>query len=432
MERNLSPQPQDDDQPTSGNVGSHQDAERILQSLQTIVVSLDSEYRVQRWNHSAAEKFNIAAHDAEGKRFFDLPVQWQEPERLKALFDEASKETPVQSEIGFQDGAQQLTLGVKIYSLFDEDQSMGWLLQGADITHQKMLRFQLDQAQKMEAVGQLAAGVAHEINTPIQYIGDSVRFVSKSLKKLDAILELLPDLMENSDDDWQDRIEEISDELPTARKVRKALTQIPEALDDAMTGVQKVAKIVAAMKAFSHPGSDEKGTLNLNEVLESTVTVARNEWKYVSKLEMDLDPELPSIQGFHGELNQAFLNIVVNAAHAIGDRVKRGDFEAGLIHISTKTRDGGVEVCIRDTGGGIPESVRNRVYEPFFTTKEVGKGTGQGLAIAYNVIVEKHAGKLWFEIAEGEGTTFHIFLPLLVEETDEGDFSKTTIQPTED
>ena len=322
------------------NPSDHQDAEQILQSLQTIVISVDANHLVRRWNQSAAEKFKISAQEAEGKSFFDLSVQWQEPRLIKELFEMVCREAPLETEVAFQDGAQLVTLGVKVYTQEEGGQPKGWLIQAADITQQKMLRFQLDQAQKMEAVGQLAAGVAHEINTPIQYIGDSVRFVSKALKKLDSILELLPDLMENSDEDWQDKIEEISENLPSARKVRKSLTQIPEALDDAMTGVQKVAKIVAAMKAFSHPGSNEKATISLNDVLESTTTVARNEWKYVSELKLELDPELPTIQGFHGELNQAFLNIVVNAAHAIGDRVQRGDYEAGLIQISTQAERG--------------------------------------------------------------------------------------------
>ena len=190
--------------------------------------------------------------------------------------------------------------------------------------------------------------------------------------------------------------------------------EIPKALSQSRDGLQRVSDIVRAMKEFSHPGSKERGRVDMNHLIETTVTVARNEWKYVADLELDLADNLPTILGLEGEINQVLLNILVNAAQAIG---QQGDEtssknEKGLIRISSRLADDMVEVRIADTGCGMPADVKKRIFEPFFTTKAVGKGTGQGLAIAYDVIVHKHGGRLEVESVEGEGTTFVISIPL--------------------
>jgi signal transduction histidine kinase len=172
-----------------------------------------------------------------------------------------------------------------------------------------------------------------------------------------------------------------------------------------------VAKIVQAMKDFSHPGTETKVPFDLNRAIESTLTVCRNEWKYVAELETDFDPSLPPVSCLPGEFNQVILNIVVNAAHAIADKTEGKS--KGVISISTRSQDDKVEIRIRDSGTGIPEKARGRIFDPFFTTKEVGKGTGQGLAIARSVIVDKHQGEIFFETEVGQGTTFVLRLPLV-------------------
>jgi signal transduction histidine kinase len=186
--------------------------------------------------------------------------------------------------------------------------------------------------------------------------------------------------------------------------------EIPKALSQALSGVQRVARIVQAMKDFSHPGTESKTPIDLNRAIESTLTVCRNEWKYVAELETDLDASLPAVSCLPGEFNQVILNIVVNAAHAIADQAKDG--EKGVIRVTTRRVNDRVEIRISDTGTGIPESARGRVFDPFFTTKEVGKGTGQGLAIARSVVVDKHQGEIFFETEMGKGTTFIIRLPI--------------------
>ena len=193
--------------------------------------------------------------------------------------------------------------------------------------------------------------------------------------------------------------------------------EIPTAIQQSLEGVERVATIVRAMKEFSHPSTKEKVSVDLNKAIESTITVARNEWKYVAQMVTDLASDLPLVPCVPGALNQVILNILVNAAHALGDVVGDGAAAKGTITVSTRQRGDGVEIRIADTGPGISEAIQDKIFDPFFTTKEVGKGTGQGLAIAHTVVVEQHGGQLIFETAEGEGTTFIIGLPLTLSES---------------
>ena len=188
---------------------------------------------------------------------------------------------------------------------------------------------------------------------------------------------------------------------------------MPQAIQQGLEGADRVATIVRAMKEFSHPGSPEKRLVDLNRSLQSTVEVSRNEWKYVADVVTDFDPELPSVPCLQGEMNQVFLNLIINAADAIHARVGREPESKGTITVRTRACGEHVEVSIRDTGTGIPEAIRQKIFEPFFTTKDVGKGTGQGLALAHAVVVDRHGGSIGLETTEGEGTTFIIRLPLV-------------------
>ncbi len=392
---------------------AHDNAETLLESLTTALISLDTEGRVARWNSAAAELFGISEKQASGCSFTDLAISWEEPDAVSSLMANAVPEESTRHELQFCDDAGgRRTVALRVCPIQNDSSSGSRLILADDITEQKLMQSQLDQAQRLESVGQLAAGVAHEINTPMQYIGDNVRFVSKTLQRLKQPLDVLPIIVDESvgDEEAAAARREVVGCMKPA-KVRSSLEQISEALADSVEGVEAVSRIVAAMKEFSHPGGGEKTHVCLNHILESTITVARNEWKYVADVLTDLDPQMPTIPAFGSELNQAFLNIIVNAAHAIADRVAKGDFEKGVIQVRTELSDDRAVVTIRDTGGGIPASVRDRVFDPFFTTKEVGKGTGQGLAIARSVIVNKHGGSLSFDVEEGEATTFRIELP---------------------
>lgn len=282
-----------------------------------------------------------------------------------------------------------------------------------DITERLVLERDLQQAQKLESVGQLAAGIAHEINSPIQYIGDNIRFLKDAFEDIFKVLD--------SYETFRSQVASAGTVpeplgLPLSEAIEEAdleylKEEIPQTVEQSLEGVQRVDRIVRAMKEYSHPSGDEKKTADINKIIESTATVCRNEWKYVAELTSDLSPDLPAIPCFAGEISQVILNIIVNAAHAIGDITEGGSKGMGRISIRTDRTDKGVRIRLSDSGGGIPEKIHDRVFDPFFTTKSRGKGTGQGLAIAHRVVVEKHQGSLSFESEPGNGTTFIIDLP---------------------
>ena len=281
-----------------------------------------------------------------------------------------------------------------------------------DITQELALQTQLSQAARLEAVGMLASGIAHEINTPTQYVGDNTRFLQDAF---DQIMQLL-----NKYDRFYDAVREkgladtLGSEVESARQATDVAffaEEVPQAIQQTLEGVQRITKIVQAMREFSHPGGAEKTPVNLNEAIEHTVTLSRNAWKYVADLETDLDPELPHVRCFPNEINQVFLNIIVNAAQAIEETTGKDPSEKARITVSTRADGTWVEVRIADTGPGIPEDIQEKIFNPFFTTKEVGKGTGQGLAISHAVVVEKHEGELRVESKPGEGALFIIRLP---------------------
>jgi len=277
----------------------------------------------------------------------------------------------------------------------------------------QLIEVQLRQSQKLESIGQLAAGIAHEINTPTQYVGDNNRFIKDSFTTIIEVLksheELLASAKQNA---VTPELLARNEEIRTTSDIDYLCTQIPSAIAETLEGVERVSKIVRAMKNFSHPGGKERTESDLNRAIESTAIVARNEWKYVADLKLELKPNLPSVPCFLGEFNQCILNLMVNAAHAIGDAVKSNPGTKGLITVQTNCDGDHVEVRVTDTGAGIPEAVRPKIFEPFFTTKDVGKGTGQGLAMVYGTIVKRHSGTVTFETEVGRGTTFIIRLPL--------------------
>lgn len=279
-----------------------------------------------------------------------------------------------------------------------------------DITERRALEGQLRHAQKLEGIGQLAAGIAHEINTPTQFVTDNLNFLRDSWKSTERILEQYRAVIQNAGSLLAQQ--EVAD-LHKAEQdcdLEFIVSEVPRAIDQSLDGAGRVAKIVRAMKEFSHPDSAEKTATDLNKSIDSTITVARNEWKYVSDLVKDFDENMPTVVCYPGDINQVVLNLIVNAAHAIKEKVNDG--EKGRITVGTRMRDGFAEIFVSDTGSGIPEAIRSRVFEPFFTTKEVGKGTGQGLALAYTVVVKKHGGRIWFETEVGKGTTFLFTLPV--------------------
>lgn len=263
-----------------------------------------------------------------------------------------------------------------------------------EIQQRKELETQLVHAQKMEAVGQLASGIAHEINSPSQFANDNILFLKEAVEGFIAKL----DNTENA---------------PDEKELSFLKGNASEAAEQAKEGISRITTIVKSMKNFAYRDAESaKKPNDLNQAIESTIVVATNEWKYHAEIKKELDENLPMVPCNIGEINQVVLNLIVNGAHAIRDRDEAS--VKGEIKISTKhyPSDDCVVISITDNGGGIPQQVQERIFEPFFTTKEVGVGTGQGLAIAHNVVVKSHNGQIWFQSVENQGTTFFIKLPM--------------------
>lgn len=267
---------------------------------------------------------------------------------------------------------------------------------------------QLFEAQKLESIGSLAAGVAHEINTPIQYVGDNLHFIADAIVGIEKFVEGWSDVRPAILGQTQpEQTVKAMDDIIDSTDLDFLMAEIPGAVAQGIEGIARVSEIVKAMKAFSHP-SDDVIPVDVNELISNTTIVARSEWKHVAELELDLEPGLPFAPLPPGSFNQVILNLVVNSAHAISDRADPA--HAGLIKISTRGEKGHVVVKVVDNGGGLPEAIRNRVFDQFFTTKQIGRGTGQGLSIARSV-VEGLGGQISFTTELGVGTTFTVEIP---------------------
>jgi PAS domain S-box-containing protein len=326
----------------------------------------------------------------------------------------------------------QFWLGVTVKPVFDEFGRLTHsVATGADITakreaarqqqelqdklvdemkERERMAVELQLAQKLESVGRLAAGVAHEINTPIQYVGDGVHFLRSSYDDLMRLLEGWRTVLDDpSQQSIGDAARRALAELEEKYDLQFHRDEAPKAFDRIFDGIERVANIVKAMKEFAHPDAREHNAADLNNAIKTTLVVASNEYRYVAKIHTDFG-DIPFVSCNIGELNQVFLNLIVNAAHAIHDAGK--DSGNGEIHISTALEGDTVVIRVRDNGCGIPAEHLSRVYDPFFTTKEVGRGTGQGLAITHSIIVDKHAGEVSVASTVGVGTEFTLRLPV--------------------
>ncbi|WP_275099406.1 sensor histidine kinase [Sedimenticola hydrogenitrophicus] len=280
------------------------------------------------------------------------------------------------------------------------------------LTELKAAQSELLQAQKLQAIGQLASGIAHEINTPTQYVGDNITFITESFADLLQALQLCESMLAETPDG--ESPPECRSTLARAMELADyhyLKEEIPRALKECKDGVKRISGIVGAMKEFAHPSGGIMQPVDLNHLIRSTVEICRNEWKLIAELETELDPVMSSVLGLKDELGQVLLNLIVNAAHAIADGKTAGD-KMGLIRIATRCDGDWAEIQVQDNGCGVPMELRQKIFEPFFTTKEVGRGSGQGLAIVYHVVTDKHHGELTVDSAPGQGTIFTVRLPM--------------------
>lgn len=384
----------------------------IVESAEAAIISKDLNDRVITWNRGAERMYGFTAQEAIGRNMAAVvpPDRFEEDAAIKQKVRRGESVSHLETSRITKSG-HVIHVLLTMSPIRDREKNVvGFGIVAWDVSQVKELERQLAQAQKLESIGQLAAGVAHEINTPIQYIGDNARFLEDSFR----------DLVRFATEQREPRTSPVETGAapdPIEEGVLEYLqAEVPKAIGQLIEGIEQVAHIVRAMKEFSHPGPVEKMPVDINRAIESTIVVSRNEWKYVAEITTDLHSELPPVPCVRGELNQVVLNLIVNAAHAIADVVQDSG-RKGSIHIQTRPIDSAVEIRISDTGSGIPHGIRAKVFDPFFTTKPVGKGTGQGLAIAHSVIVQKHKGVLRFESEPGQGTTFIIQLPFVGELT---------------
>ncbi len=387
---------------------------RIIDTANSAFIATDDHGRIQRWNVAAEKVFGWSYDQAVGAQIEALIV----PDRVKPEFN-FYQEVIENGQVGqhfemtaVDKNGREFPAEVSAsIVLADEEIALNIFLQ--DIGSRKELQEKLAQSQKMESIGQLAAGIAHEINTPTQFVSDNTRFLKDAFEDFQTVVDKLEALFEaekngDSTSAIVNEIERLIEEVD----LEYLEEEIPVAIDQTLEGVDRVASIVKAMKLFSHPGSAVAEPIDLNEAIESTITVSRNEWKYVASLETDLDRSIPSIVCNRNGINQVLLNMIVNASHAISDRWGDDSENEGKILIKTGRMQDRVEIRVTDNGCGIDEEHRKKIFDPFFTTKEVGKGTGQGLAIAFRVIAEDHGGSIQIESELGRGTTFIIALPI--------------------
>ncbi len=384
----------------------------LFENASDIVYTTDLDTRLTSLNRAGQQTLGYSAEEATQLTLSQLvaPKHWEIVKQGRDRLLAGESDLTSEVEVTTKDG-RQIMLEVSPRLIYKDGKPVGVQAIARDITGRDVAEMELRHTQKLESVGRLASGIAHEINTPIQFVGDNTRFLQESFESFQSLLSKYQELRSafasgTASPEFLAEVQRLEEESDCAF----LMAEVPQAISQTLEGVERVATIVRAMKEFAHPESRQMAATDLNRALQSTLTVARNELKYVADVETAFG-ELPLVVCNVGDLNQVFLNLLVNAAHAIGDVVK-GTFAKGKIGVRTQAEGNTVLVTISDTGCGIPIANRSKVFDPFFTTKEVGRGTGQGLAISRSVVVDRHKGTLSFDSEVGKGTTFYIRLPV--------------------
>ncbi len=395
--------------------------EKTFDAIPDLITIIDKDFNIIRSNKAMSDALGVVHGSVEGKTCCpivhgsDKPVEHC-PHRT--LLKDGSKHTV---ELYEERLGGNLEVTVIPYYADDGKTLLGSMHIARNINDRKEMEIEREKmqverlhTQKLESVGQLAAGIAHEINTPVQFVSTNIDFLEESFGQIVELIGSYEKLLEGvKQEKVTSELVEEAESLHEEADWEYLEEEVPSALRQSHEGLKRVASIVRAMKEFSHPGSKDKERRNLNDILHTTGIVARNEWKYVSELQMNLDKNLPPVMCYSDDIGQVFLNILINAAHAIEDKIGRNPVgEKGAITVSSANVDGFAEVRITDTGIGMSQEIINKIFDPFYTTKKVGRGTGQGLAIAWNIIADKHNGELKVESELGEGTTFIIRVPV--------------------
>jgi PAS domain S-box-containing protein len=391
----------------------------ILSSIVDCVITLNSAGKILFANNSACDLFGMTREDMTGSLIFNLFQVLDQSDNL-VLFNPVDYLQNKSNGNLHQELAIETHKGYKkiINASFSEINNPLGNFQGIvfvfnDITEKNRIESQMKLSQNMESLGQLAAGIAHEINTPMQFIGDNYYFIKDGFNSfIDYFKEIDLELNKIDINPLYSDFKNIIKAKYESLDIEYLCDEIPKAIESTQNGVERVRTIVLAMKNFAHPSGKIKSLNNINHGIKDTVIISRNEWKYIADLETKFEPNLQLINCCLDEINQVMLNLVINSAQAIAESVKNNHNLKGKITIETRNEGEFIEIIISDTGCGIPKDKLSRIYDPFFTTKIVGKGTGQGLAITHNIIVNNHNGKIFVDSIVGSGTTFKLVLPV--------------------
>jgi len=385
----------------------------IIHFASDAIIIIDEKGIVADSNQSVENTFGFERKEIKGK---NIEILIPSEENRKSIFEIFNEQMNNKSS-----SQVELLCKKKDDAIFPAELSFGSWVVGMkrsyalfirDISEKIRVENQLALSRKMEAIGELAAGIAHEINTPMQFISDNTNFIKESFESFSEYLtELNLKLLEDNKITIEE-LKEFTKQKEEALDMNFLMEEIPEAIGQTIEGIERVTKIVKTMKEFSHPSSKEKVLTDLNKNINDTVIITKNEWKYVADVELNLDDNLPLVKCLPDEINQVLLNITVNAAQAIEEKVGKNPETKGKIVYSTFVEDNFVVIIIEDSGIGIPKENLQKIFGPFFTTKEVGRGTGQGLAIAMDIIVNKHGGVLDVESEPNKGSKFIIKLPI--------------------
>jgi two-component system NtrC family sensor kinase len=378
----------------------------VLAAGDDSIITMSPDGRITDWNAAAERLFGCPKEEVLGQQLDVLATTGGAGVREALAAVLAGNKTTVETVHVGSDGSMRHT-SVRLSAIVDADgQIIGIAGVARDVTDYKMRDAELHQESKLESLGRLSAGLAHEINTPIQYVGDNARFLEEAYQELIRVVEVYRGLLDTSNPiGWVERQERVR-EAEAGIDFDYLEKEIPSAVEQTLEGIERVSRIVRAMKTFSHPGHQEQVPADLNEALEATVTVTRHQVSDVADLTVEL-ADLPPVLCNIADLNQVFLNLIVNAADAIEETGRRG-----AITVTTAVDGDDVIVQISDTGDGIPEDVRAKIFDPFFTTKDVGRGSGQGLPLARGVVQEGHGGTLTLESVLEQGTVFTVRLPI--------------------
>jgi PAS domain S-box-containing protein len=412
-------------QSEDASLGDRELLRALLETLPESVYFKDTQSRMLRVSQAMAVKMGFSkASDLIGHTDFDFfsidhaQPAYDDEQRViktgKPIIDVEEKEVWPDGRVGWASTTK--------LPLFDRNGNIvGTYGISRDITakkeaeqQQRELESQLQLAQKLESVGRLAAGIAHEINTPTQFITDNTRFLITSLNQIAEVIAAYRAFVSHvKADPSQSEACAALQAIEEKAEIDYLLQEIPRTLDQSLDGLGRVARIVRSLKEFSHPSSNRVTSMDLNHAIETAINVCRHEWKYVADVATEFDPKLPPVSCILDEFNQVMLNLLINAAHAIGTAQKaKNSSEKGTITVRTSHDSEYAIVAVTDTGTGIADEYKHRIFEPFFTTKEVGKGTGQGLNLVHTIVVKHHHGAIDFSTEVGRGTTFFVRLPL--------------------